>query len=204
MTDLEKSIIQELPQVPYVIDQIDEALKWAKEVLTEGEYNKMLEVTYDVTEFVKSISEPAFFKIHYVIASILSNIENPKADERFQKFDTASKAVEKALDDLTIVPESIEKIGCFKSIMLHLTPLASKNIDLFTIGLIGVKHDLMIISKGMKEAKVKTPITANDYISVLGYALVMANIRMSKINMSKQAYEIYNDILVMLNSDFNY
>lgn len=201
---LEESIIEQLPQIPYVVDQVGDALKWAKEVLGEGEYNHVLEVAYDVTEFTKKVSVPNFFKTHYVVATILSNINGVLQDERFSRFDSASKSVEKALKDLIIDPKEIEERGCFKTIMTHLIPLAKRDIELFTVGLIGIKNDLKAILEGIKKANVKTPVTGNDYISILGYALVIANIRMSKIEMTNEAYEVYNDITIMLNNDFNY
>ena len=202
--DLEKSIIQELPQIPYVIDQVGEAFSWAKEVLNEGEYNKMLGVSYDVTMYTKTISDPNFFKVHYVIASILSYIPNASKEERFSKFDTASKSVEKTLNSIIVPSEDIEKRGCFKSVMLHLIPLSKKNEEVFAISLLGIKHDLLDIINGMKQANVKTPITGNDYISVLGYALVMANLRMSNLSLTNGAYKIYNDILTLLNNELSY
>lgn len=201
---LEDSIIQQLPQIPYVIDQVGEALAWAKETLDEGEYNRTLTLTYDVLEFTKSVSDPNFFKTHYVIATILSNINKVKEDERFAKFDSASKAVEKTLDKIIIEPESIEKYGCFKAIMLHLIPLAKKDIEVFTIALIGIKHALSDILKGYKETKVNSPITGNDYITILGYALVIANIRMANLHMTNYAYNVYNEISVILNNELNY
>lgn len=201
---LEDSIIEQLPQIPYVIDQVDDALKWAKEALNESDYNRMLKVTYDVAEFTKSISEPAFFKTHYIIASIIGDIENVKKDERFGRFDTASKSVEKTIDLLRIDPKAIEDKGCFTAIAMHLIPLAKKDIDVFTISLFSIKHILKEIIEGMKKANVKTPITRSDYITVLGYALVMANIRMTDIKMSNSAYKVYNDIAIMLNEDLKY
>ena len=51
----------------------------------------------------------------------------------------------------------------------------------------------------MKKADVKTPITAKDYVSILGYALVMANIRMANLKLLDRTYEIYNDIIKLLN-----
>ena len=201
---LEESIIQELPQIPYVIDQVDEALKWAKEALDEGEYNRTLKVAYEVAEFTRTVSDAAFFKTHYVVASILSSIENAKDNERFAKFDSASKSVEKALDALVINPKDVEERGCFKSVMLHLIPLAKEKMELFTVGLIGMKHVLLEILGGLKRANVKSPITASDYVTILGYALVIANIRMANLSMTNGAYKVFNEISIMLNSDMNY
>jgi hypothetical protein len=202
--DYQKSIIEKLPQIPYVLDQVGEALDWAKEVLDEGEYNKMLKVTYDVTDYVASISDPHFFKVHYVVATILSNIPDVLENEKLAKFDSASGAVIDALKALIVSPDTIEEKGCFKSVMLHLIPLAKKNMDLFAISLIGIKNDLQTIVEGMAKAKIKTPITGNDYITVLGYALVIANIRMSNLALTGGSYKIYNEITIMLNNDLNY
>lgn len=201
---LEKSIIEQLPQIPYVIDQISEALTWAKESLDEGDYNSLLELTYDVTEFTKKVSDPNFFKTHYVIATILSSIEDVKKNERFSKFDSASKAVEKTLDSITVLPKDVEDKGCFKATLIHLIPLAKANMDLFTINLIGIKHDLEKIRKGTQGASVNSPITADDYIIILGYALIMANIRMANLTLTNEAYQVYNDISVMLNNELKY
>ena len=204
MADLEQSIIEELPQIPYVIDQIGQALSWAKEVLTEGEYNKVLEVAWSVTKFAKETSELNFFKTHLVIASILSYIPNALEDQKFAVFDTASKAVEKTLKAITINPKLTEERGCFKSIALTLVPLAKQNEDYFTVMLLGIKQELNEILKGMKPVNVKAPITSTDYITVLGYANVMANLRMSNLKLLDKTYKVFNDIEIILNSEFNY
>lgn len=201
---LEDSIIQQLPQIPYVIDQVGEALKWAKDVLSEGKYNEILKLTYDVTVFTQSVSNPNFFKTHYVIATILSAIENADKDERFEKFRTASDAVEKTLKAIVVDPKDVEEKGCFKSIMLHLIPLAKESMELFTINLIGIKHNLLDVVESAKKVDVNSPITGKDYVIILGYALVMANIRMANLHMSNEAYKVYNEISVMLNKDLVY
>lgn len=204
MENLEKSIINELPQIPYILDQVGNAIKWAKEALDEGEFNKALEVAWETTMYVKKISDPNFFKTHLVIASILSYIPDASKDERFASFDTASKAVEKALNAITVDPKLTEEKGCFKAILLTLVPLAKTNEECFTVSLIGLKHDLLEIKKGLGEANVKDPITSTDYVVILGYALVMANIRMSNLKLLNNTYEKLNEIEIMLNNDFNY
>ena len=83
---LEKSLYEILPQIPYVIDQVGDALKWVKEECKEGEYYKILSTAYEVSQFVADISNPNFFKTHLVLASILSNIKDVTQDEKFEKF----------------------------------------------------------------------------------------------------------------------
>ena len=201
MTDvLEKGIIEQLPQIPYVLDQVGEALKWAKEELSQGEYYKVLETANEVAKYTKSISDPNFYKVHLVLASILTNIENVLKKDRFAKFDTPSKATEKALEKINVQPKDVEEKGCFKSILLKLVPLAKEDENLFVIFLIGIKHDLQEILKGMEKANVKVPITAKDYVTILGYAFVMDNIRMARLDLLNSSWKVYNDITIILNS----
>lgn len=204
MVDLEKSILAELPQIPYVIDQIGEAFAWLKEDLEEGEYNRVLEQAWEVTNYAKSISDPNFFKIHLILGSMISEIPNALSNPKFAKFDTASKATENTVKKLTVDSKEVEKYGNIKALLLKLIPLAKEDENCFAVSLISIKQHLKEILKGMKPVGVKTPITSEDYVVVLGYALIMANIRMANIKMLDSTYQIFNNIEILLNTEFNY
>jgi hypothetical protein len=204
MVDLEKSILAELPQIPYVIDQIGEAFAWLKEDLEEGEYNRVLEQAWEVTNYAKSISDPNFFKIHLILGSIISEIPNALSNPKFAKFDTASKATENTVKKLIVDSKEVEKYGNIKALLLKLIPLAKEDESCFAVSLISIKQHLKEILKGMKPVGVKTPITSEDYVVVLGYALIMANIRMANIKMLDSTYQIFNNIEILLNTEFNY
>ena len=204
MVDLEKSILAELPQIPYVIDQIGEAFAWLKEDLEEGEYNRVLEQAWEVTNYAKSISDPNFFKIHLILGSMISEIPNALSNPKFAKFDTASKATENTVKKLTVDSKEVEKYGNIKALLLKLIPLAKEDESCFAVSLISIKQHLKEILKGMKPVGVKTPITSEDYVVVLGYALIMANIRMANIKMLDSTYQIFNNIEILLNTEFNY
>lgn len=197
---LEQSIYEVLPQIPYVIDQVGDALKWAKEELTDGEYYKALKVTQEVATFTASISNPNFFKTHLVVASILSNIPNVTSKEKFKDFDSTSKSVEKTLKAILVPVEKVKENGCFKATLLQLVPLAKQDETLFALILIGIKQDLQEILKGMEKSNIKEPITSKDYVTILGYALVMANLRMANLKLLNRTHAIYNDILKLLNT----
>ena len=201
---MENSILENLPQIPYVVDQVSDALDWAKEVLKESEYEHMLRVVSEVTEHVKAISDPNFFRTYLVVASILLAIPEARKDERFKKFDTTSKAVEKALEALEVDKELIKEKGCFKAVALKVIPMATVNEEYFFIAMTGIKHDLLDIIEGMKPAGVKDPITSQDYVVILGYALLMANIRMANLRLGNAAYKVVNDIEILLNTELNY
>lgn len=204
MVDLEKSILAELPQIPYVIDQIGEAFAWLKEDLEEGEYNRVLEQAWEVTNYAKSISDPNFFKIHLILGSIISEIPNALSNPKFAKFDTASKATENTVKKLIVDSKEVEKYGNIKALLLKLIPLAKEDESCFAVSLISIKQHLKEILKGMKPVGVKTPITSEDYVVILGYALIMANIRMANIKMLDSTYQIFNNIEILLNTEFNY
>ena len=197
---LEQSIYEKLPQIPYIIDQVGSALKWAKDELSEGEYYKTLKLTDEVADFVASISNPNFFKTHLVIASILSSIPDVTSKERFKEFDSTSQAVKNTLEAILVPLEKVKEHGCFKATLLQLVPLAKQDEALFTLVLIGIKQDLQEVLEGMKKVDVNEPITSKDYVSILGYALVMANLRMANLKLLNRTYIIYNDILKLLNN----
>ena len=62
-----------------------------------------------------------------------------------------------------------------------------------------VGTDLEEIVEGMKKVDEKTPITSKDYVTILGYAVIMANIRMANLKLLDRTYEIYNNIIKLLN-----
>ena len=103
------------------------------------------------------------------------------------------------MKELVIDKKEVEDKGCFKSVLLHLVPLAKRDENLFTVALIGIKHDLEEVINAMTQANVKTPITAQDYVTILGYAVVLDNIRMARLNLLEKSWKIYNDITILLN-----
>lgn len=194
----EKSIFEVLPQIPYIVDQVGAALAWAKEALDEGTYNKTLATTLNVAKYVKKISDSNFFKTHLVIASILSNIEGALESEKFTQFDSASKAIEETLKAITVSTESLEKHGCFTALSLLLVPLASKNEQAFAVAMINLRQDVEEIIGGMEAGKTKAPITSKDYITILGYVNVIANIRLAHVTLLDETYEEYNKLVILL------
>lgn len=201
---LEQGIMEYVPQIPFVVDQVVEAINWAREALSEGIYHRTLNIALDVAKYANEVSDPNFYKTHLLLASILCEIDNAENDPRFEKFKSPSQAIEKAIRGITVDDKLVEERGCFKAIAIHLAPMAKTNGEYLTIALIGIKHDLLEIANGMKEAGVKTPITPKDYITVLGYANVMANLRMSNLKMLDSTYEVFNSIEILLNNSFNY
>ena len=201
---LEKALIESVPQIPYVVDQIGFAMKWAKEAQDEGTYYNTIAHALEVAKYVHAVSEANFYKVHLVIGALLMDIDNPVADERFKPFDSASKSVENTLQTLKVNEKTVEDYGCFKAMTMHVVQLAHKDEDCFVIYMLAMLKDLEDISRGMKEVGAKSPITAEDYVKVLGYDLVMANIRMSNLSLLNTTREVLNNITIKLNNDFKY
>ena len=201
---LEKALIESVPQIPYVVDQIGFAMKWAKEAQDEGTYYNTIVHALEVAKYVHTVSETNFYKVHLVIGALLIDIDNPVTDERFKPFDSASKSVENTLQTLKVDEKAVEDYGCFKAMTMHVVQLAHKDEDCFVIYMLAMLKDLEDISRGMKEVGAKSPITAEDYVKVLGYDLVMANIRMSNLSLLNTTREVLNNITIKLNNDFKY
>lgn len=201
---LKKAIIDELPQIPFIIDQVGEAVDWCAEAHDSGIVVRLLESALDVAKYVKSISEPNFYRTHLLIASLIGDIPNVMEDARFEKFKTASKALDRAIKNIVIDPNLTEERGCFNAISIHLTQLARIDEECLTVMLYGILHDLEDIVSGLREAKEKSPITPQDYITVIGYAYVMSNLRMAQLKVLENTKAVINKIEILLNNDVIY
>ena len=201
---LENGIIEKLPQIPFVIDQVGYAMDWARTEYDEGAYYKNIKFTLDVADYTSKISQPNFFKTYLIIAALLIDIENPTENPKFEIFQSASHSVENAVKDIRVNPSLSEERGCFKAFTMHAVNLAKTNQEYFAVLLLSILHDLQDIAQGMKEANVKAPVTPADYIKILGYAFTLTNIRMSKLNLLNEVREILNKIDIVLNNDFNF
>lgn len=194
---LEKSILEKLPQVNFVVDQVGLAMKMAKEELSKDDYYKTLVVTSSITDYALKVSEIGFFKYPLVIASLLADI--PNVEEKLEPFKSASGAVENAVLKTRVSEELIKKRGCFKALCIHLVPLSKENQDYFACMLCHILEDLKDLTAGMKEAGVKSPITPSDYVTVLGYSYVMNSVY-SGASVIGQTATIVNEIQIILNS----
>lgn len=197
---LEKGIIELLPQIPYVIDQVGKAMEWAKEEYEEGTYYKNIEFTLNVAKYVTKISEPKFYKTHLVVAALLMDIPNVLDNPKFEVFKTPSKSIENTLENIVIKPELNEKYGCFKGLSIHAANLARVNQEYLAILLYSILSDLEEVTRGMEKMDIKTPITAEDYVKILGYSYVMQNLKLSKFEFYNETKEIVKNIGSALNS----
>lgn len=201
---LRKAILAEVPQVPFVLDQVGAAIDWSVEGHQEGVIVKTLETALDVAKYVKSISEPNFYKTHLLIASLIGDIEGVMEDEKFSMYKTASGATEKVIKAINLDNELIEKYGCFKALNIHLANAYRSSEEYLMLLLYGILHDLKDITAGLKQAGAKAPITPQDYISVLGYAYTIQNFKISNFNLLDKTRVLLNEIDIILNNDVTY
>ena len=201
---LKSAILAELPQIPFIIDQVSAAAEWCVEAHDPGVVVKLLETSLDVARYVKEISDPNFYRTHLVIASLIADIPNVLEDEKFNQFKTTSGAVEKAIKNVIVDSELLAERGCFNSLNIHLTQLFKIDENCLVIMLYGILHDLKEITAGLTSANVKSPITPQDYITVLGYAYVMSNLRMARLPLADRTKVLVNDIQILLNTEVIY
>ena len=198
---LKKEILTQVPQIPFVIDQVSTALDWCVKAHDEGDIVKLLKTSLDVAKYVKEVSDPNFYKTHLLIASLIGEIPNVTEDEKFKIFQTASRSVEETIKDVVIDQKLMEDRGCFSAMNIWLCQLARKDMDKFIVVLYGILNDLKETVDVMKEANVKSPITPNDYIKILGYAYVTFNLKVSNLGLWDRAKVILNEISQILNND---
>lgn len=201
---MEKEILEKLPQVPIVIDQVGHAIKWVREVEDEGKALSTLRFTKMVQEYVSTISDKMFYKTHLVIGALLFDINNVFEDERFNVFKTASGEVERVLRTLKLDEKFQEEKGCFKALSLQLAKMAKEDEECFCVSLLSILNDLQDISRGMKEVGVKTPITPADYIKVLGYSYAISGISKIHFNILDTTGSVLNKVYIELNESFNF
>lgn len=201
---LRMAILAEVPQIPFLIDQVDKAIDWCIDGHDEGVVDKVLSTAAKVAKYVKEISDPNFYRTHLLIASLIGDIDGVLADPRFVMYKTASHAVEDAIADLRVDPKLTEDRGCFNALNIWLTALARKNEYAFAVALYGILGDLEEVISGLKEVGSKTPVTPQNYITVLGYAYVMANLRMANLNLLDKTRLLVNEIEILLNYNVIY
>lgn len=202
--EIKSSILAEVPQIPFIIDQVDKAIDWCIAAHDEGVVYRILSTSADVAKYIKEISDPNFYKTHLLIASLIGDIEGVLEDEKFSIFRTASHAVENTIKEVIIDPKLTEERGCFNALNIWLTQLSKKDENAFVVVLYGILHDLKEIIEGLKEVSSKAPITPQNYITVLGYAYVMSNLRMANLKLLDRTKVLINEIEVLLNNDVIY
>lgn len=202
--EIRKAILEELPQIPFIIDQVDKAIDWCLEAHDKGVVSRILNTSLDVAKYVKSISDPNFYKTHLLIASLIGDIDGVLEDEKFGVYKTASHAVENTIKKIIIDSKLTEERGCFNALNIWLTKLAREDENAFVVVLYGILHDLKEVVSGLKEVSSKAPITPQNYITVLGYAYVMANLRMANLKLLDKTRVLINEIEVLLNNEVIY
>ena len=197
---LKKDILTQVPQVPFIIDQVGAAIDWCIEEHDEGDVVKLLRTSLDVANYVRETSQPNFYKTYLLIASLIADIPNVLEDEKFKMYQTASKSVENTITDIIADKKLIEERGCFNGMNIWLCQLARKDMEKFIVVLYGILNDLKEITSAMETVQVKEPITPEDYIKILGYAYVMFNIQVSNLGLWDRAHVVVSEISRVLNS----
>lgn len=199
--EVKNAILAEIPQIPFIVDQVDKAIDWCIEAHDKGVVSKVLNTALDVAKYVKLTSDPNFYKTHLVIAVLIGDIEGVFTDQKFSIYNTASHAVEDAIKKVVVDPNLIKERGCFNALNIWLTRLAKEDENAFVVMLYGILQDLKEVLQGLKEVESKTPITPQNYITILGYAYVMSNLRMANLPLLDKTRILINEIEILLNNE---
>lgn len=203
-TLIERSIMESLPQVPYVLDQVGAAMKWRKKETCKNSYEETLRTTLDLCKYVRTISEGNFYKAHLVTAFLLMGIDNCLNKEEFDFFRSASGAIEDSIRSITLDKDLVKEKGYYRALAIRVSELAVENEEYLALILFNILLGLRETSSGMSVANVKVPITFEDYTEVLGAALLIAYFRLSNKSLLFTTRDIINSIEILLNEKFNY
>lgn len=202
---LSKSIIEQLPQIPYIVDQVGLAIDKVFEKLQTEEALKVLEDTLSVIDYTLKVSQPQFFKTHLVLVSLLASISSKLSEEELSKFDTASGTFKQKFEQYRIDKSNVEKVGEYKATTMHLTNLAQNEQDLFTLSILNINSLLEKFLNMKQEVALDEDYKKMTQYTVMGYAVVEVNLRMilNNINLLQPSRDAYNRFMILLNK-FSY
>lgn len=198
---LERGIYDELPQSDYVIDKVGEVVKYVKEYYSENEAKlaSVLRRAHRSAHYATKISEEKMYKTRIVIGTLLYEIPDILTSEDFKKFDSASGHNRKMIDTLCIKKDVVNK-GCFRTLTNHLIAVGRADSEALYILLLGILDDLQVLVEGMKKVKEKSPITAEDYITVLGYSNVLKSLKVA-VDVTGYPRSVLAEILEILSTE---
>jgi hypothetical protein len=182
-----KSIVAELPQIPFVTEQVGAAIDLAKKELDEEQLEKTLRITLEVTNYARQTSSDNFFKFHLVVISLLRNIPNIQKNKRFSMFETVSNLVGNKLSLLEETETEIER-GKYKGEILKLIRLFNADQDLFLLEIITLIDEL-------KPLTLKEELSVEELLDIVGYAYVENNLRMSQLALLNDVSKHYNKLI---------
>lgn len=192
------SIMEYVPQVTFVLEQIGQAINIAKENYSEAELEEVLKVTVKVAKYAKEVSNSeAFFKYHLIVISLLQNIEDMS---KLSMFETQSNKVINGIQALNTSEEDVKAKGWVRATVLQLANLYNTDQDLFAVSMLSMQEILDKIATSYATTKV---LTNEENIAVLRLALVEQTIRMNKYQYLAPVSAIMNNILVTLNKKFH-
>lgn len=182
---LVNSIMEYVPQVTFVVEQIGQAVNIAKAQYTEEELIETLERTVEVAKFAKEVSNSeAFYKYHLVVISLLVNITD---ESLLAKFETQSNSVINGIKALKVDESIIVKKGFVKANVLHLAKLYHENQDLFAMYMIMMTRDFnKAVQMKIEERMLKT-------------ALIEQTIRMNKFEYLAPVKAITDKLFTIIN-----
>lgn len=188
------SIMEYVPQVTFVIEQIGQALNIAKANYSETELEEILTVTVDVAKYAKEVSNSeAFFKYHLIVISLLQNINDMS---KLSMFETQSNTVINGIQAIKPDVEQIKAKGFVKATVVKLAKLFKENQDLFALEILNTQ---MVLNNLITNYNKTRTWTNEELILLMQIAMIEQTIRMNKFTYLSPVANIVNNLLITLN-----
>lgn len=129
------TILTGVPQIPFIIDQVNAAINLAKEQAEPAKFDTALNVAVKCNEYASAHSEKDFFKYHLAVVALLAVV--PKATElpEFANFIAQNTIVKDTLTEISKAKQYQAQYGEVKGATIYLANVAKENPAAFLIEL---------------------------------------------------------------------
>lgn len=187
------SIMENVPQVPFVVEQIGQAINIAKVEYDDKKLVKILENTIEVSKYAKEESKSTqFFKYHLIVISLLKDIKDMT---KLKPFETQSNKIVNSIKLMQLDEKEINKKGFVRATALHLMQLFNLDQELFMISIIEIQQELdrlaMVQNLGVEEKLLINQI-----------ALIESILRSNRLALNNSIILKFNNLLTTLNKKF--
>lgn len=185
MTQITKKMVMELlPQIPFVMDQVSNAVNYVEEH-TPDKLKDALALAYEVGKYAQKTSSEHYFKYDLIIMALLKHIGID--DLLKDKIIEVGSKVQQGLELLTITDDKLKEYGTAKATLNKLIEVYKTDKELLVV----MFNELINTLEEAKEHLNKE--------TILSIAIVEANLRLNRLELNNNINAYYLHLLKILN-----
>lgn len=210
------SIMEELPQVPLIVNSVYKGIAIAEKYLTkvtrlydteDNMYLHALRVALRTAQYAKQTSNQMYFKYELIIIALLHDLledaDSPEVQQDLQIFKSTNNNIMNGIISLTNDNVEIAGMGTGKYMGIKFTKLLKQDEDLFLVKLFD-RLDNLISLPAIKKTELYNEDAEKGELFIRNYYLetqnIVLNLALAKMIIPDNIYMIYNELLLLLNS----